>query len=83
MSTANGAHLGEVTCQVAIVNEALGSVSKMVRNGKRVVFDTSVSYIENKRTNAALWLRERDGVYFVDTMVAPRGREQKGKPFFG
>ena len=51
--------------QVANVNKALGSVSKMVRNGNRVVFDTSGSYIENKMTNDVLWLRVRDGVFDV------------------
>ena len=41
MSTADGPHLRKVTFQVATVNKAYGSVSKMVRNGNRVVFDTS------------------------------------------
>ena len=50
----------EVICQVANVNKALGSVSKMVRNGNRRVFDTSRSYIENKMKKDILWLRERD-----------------------
>ena len=68
MSTADGAHLRKVTFQGANVNKAYGSVSKMVRNGNRVVFDTSGSYIENKMTR--------------DMMVAPPGREQKSKPFF-
>ena len=36
---------------VAKVNKALGSVSKMVRNGNRVVFDAMGSYIENVQTN--------------------------------
>ena len=54
MSTSDGAQLRKVTFQVANVNKALGSVSKMVRNGKRVVFDTSGSYIENKMTRDVL-----------------------------
>ena len=62
------------TFLVAYVNKALGSVSRMVRNENRVVFDTSGSYIENK----ILWLREKDGVYVVAMMVAPVGREKKG-----
>ena len=60
--------------QVSNVNKAVGSVSKMVQNGNRVVFDTSGSYIENKVTKDVLWLREKDGVYVVDVMVAPPGR---------
>ena len=61
MSTSDGAQLRKVTLQVANVNKALGSVSKMVRNGN-MVFDTSGSHIENKMTKDVLWLRERDGI---------------------
>ena len=75
--------LRKVTFQVANVNKALGSVSKIVRNANRVVFDTSGSYIKNMMTKGTLWLGERDGVHVVDMMVAPPGREQKGKPPFG
>ena len=45
VSTSDGTQLRKMTFQVANVNKALGSVSKMVRNGNRVVFDTSGSYI--------------------------------------
>ena len=48
MSAADGAQLRRVTFHAANVNKALGSVSKMVRNGNRVVFDTSGSYIEKQ-----------------------------------
>ena len=65
------------------VNKALRSVSKMVRNGNRVVFDASGSYTENKMTKDVLWLRERDGVVVVDMLVAPTGREQKSRLPFG
>ena len=65
MSTADGAQLRKVTLQVANVNETLGSVSKMVRNGDRVVLDTSGSYIENKMTKDVQWLQERDEVFVV------------------
>ena len=37
MTTAEGARLRKVTFQVAGVNKALGSVSKMVRSGNRLV----------------------------------------------
>ena len=80
MWTSDGAQLRKVTFQVANVNKALGSVSKMVRNGNRVVFDTSGSHIENKMTKDILWLQELDGVHVVGMMVAPPGREQKSKP---
>ena len=70
--------LRKVTFRVANVNKALGSVSKMVRNGNRVVFDTSGSY--NKMAKDILWLRESDGVHVVCMLIAPPGREQKSKP---
>ena len=83
MSTADVAQLRKWTLQVANVNKARGSVSMMVRNGNRVVFHTSGSFFENKMTKEILWLQERDGVYVVDMMVAPPGREEKGTPPFG
>ena len=79
MSTSDGAQIRKVTFQVANVNKALGSVSKMVRDGNRVVFDTSGSYTENKRTKYVLWM----GVFVVDMVVAQPGREQKNKPTLG
>ena len=48
LTTSDGEQFKKVTFQVANVNKALGSGSKMVRSGSRVVFDTSGSYIENK-----------------------------------
>ena len=83
ISTADAGQLRKWTFQVANVNKARGSVSMMVRNGNRVVFHTSGSYIENKMTKEIRWLRERNGVYVVDMMVAPPGREEKGTPPFG
>ena len=53
------------------MNKALGSVSKIVNNGDRVVFDMDGSYIENKWSNDRLWLREDNGVYVLDMLVAP------------
>ena len=72
--------------QVANVNKALESVAKMVRNGNRVVFDASGSYVENKMKNDMLWLRERDGVLVVDVVAPPETRERGrggGKPSLG
>ena len=60
--------------QVCPVNKALGSVSKIVHNGSRVVFDSDDwggSYIQNKRTGRKIWLREQDGLYMLDVQVKP------------
>ena len=70
MCTPDGQHLRQMTFQVAAVNKALGSVSKIVNNGNRVIFDMDGSYIENKWSNDRLWLREDNGVYVLDMLVA-------------
>ena len=60
-----------VTCQVAPVAQPLGSVKRMCQAGHRVVFDDEGSYIENKWTGEANWLREEDGNYIMDVHVVP------------
>ena len=59
-----------MTFQVTDVTKALGSVSKIVANGNKVVFDESGSPIENKRS------RER-----LDVYVAPPDCHEKRKDF--
>ena len=51
----------------------------MVKNGNKLVFDQDssgkdMSYIQNKRTNDKMWLRQENGVYVLDLMVAPPQR---------
>ncbi len=77
MSTLDGEHARKMTFQVARVNKALGSVSKIVTNGNRVVFDQSGSYIENTWTKDKIWLREDNGVYVLDMLVAPPGKRNE------
>ena len=57
--------------QVAAVNKALGSVSQIVSNGNRVIFDPTGSYIQNVGSVEKIWLRETNGVYVLDVLVAP------------
>jgi hypothetical protein len=71
MSTLDGEHTRRMTFQVAGVNKALGSVSKIVANGNRVIFDQNGSFIENVWTKDKIWLREDNGVYVLDMVVAP------------
>ena len=64
-----------MTLQVARVKKALGSASQMVKNGNRLVFDQDssgkdTSYIQNKRTNEKILLRQANGVYVLDLMFA-------------
>ena len=65
--------------QVCDVTKALGSVSKMVARGNRVVFDSDDcggSYIENKQDKSRLPLRDRGGVFVLDMWVKPAPRKQ-------
>ena len=61
--TLDGQQRRSMTFQVARVKKALGSVSQMVKNGNKLVFDQDssgkdTSYIQNKRTNEKIWLRQ-------------------------
>ena len=74
--TLDGQQRRSMTFQVARVKKALGSVSQMVKNGNKLVFhqDSSgkdMSYIQNKRSVEKIWLRQENGVYVLDLMVAP------------
>ena len=73
--TLDGQQRRSMTFQVARVKKALGSVSQMVKNGNKLVFDQDssgkdTSYIPNKRTNEKIWLRQENGVYVLNLMVA-------------
>ena len=89
LATLDGKSLRKMTFQVGKVSKALGSVSQMVDNGNRVVFELDqngydISYIENKDSREKIWLRRENGVYVLDMMVAPPSfnhkTEQPGFP---
>lgn len=87
--TLDGRHKRSMTFQVARVKKALGSVSQMVQNNNRVVFDQDeqgrdVSYVQNKRTQEKLWLRKENGVYVLDLLVGPpKGGSSDNRHSFG
>ena len=62
-----------MTFQVADVTKILGSVSRIVSTGHKVVFDTPEigSYLENKATGKNITLRQHNGVYLLDVWVEP------------
>ena len=60
-----------MTFQAAPVDRALGSVKRMCRSGRRVVFDDEGSYVKNKATGEINWLREERGNYMLDTWIMP------------
>ena len=81
LSTLDWSSVRNMTFQVTDVTKALGSVSKIVANGNKVVFDESGSFIENKRSRERLWMREENGVYVLDVYVAPPDSHEKKKDF--
>ena len=62
-----------ITAQVCDVNKALMSAKKIVAAGNRVVFEDEGSYIEDKRTNEKIWLREEKGMYMLKLWVQNTG----------
>ena len=81
LSTLDWSSVRNMTFQVTDVTKALGSVSKIVANGNKVVFDESGSFIENKRSRERLWMREDNGVYVLDVYVAPPDCHEKNVGF--
>ena len=61
------------------VSKARGSVSQICRVGHRVLFNfpwhEDGSYIEHVDTGEHMWLCERNGLYVLDTRVAPRNKQ--------
>ena len=61
------------------VSKAFGSVSQMCRSGHRVAFnpawDPEGSYIEHLESGQRLWLEERNGLYMLNTKVAPTSKQ--------
>ena len=55
--------------QVAEVNKALLSVSKVVKAGNKVVFDEEGSFIEDKKTGERMWMKEEAGMYMLKMWV--------------
>ena len=57
--------------QLAPVNQALCSVSGICKGGNRVVFEDGYGYIENLTTAHVTWLEQREGLYVLETDLAP------------
>ena len=56
--------------QAAEVNKPLASVSRICEAGTdRVVFEKGNNYIEHMKTGRRTQLRERNGVYELDTWI--------------
>ena len=61
------------------VSKALASVSQMCRAGNTVVsnppWNPEGSYIQHVDIGERLWLREENGLYMLDTRVAPTNKQ--------
>ena len=71
--------------QVCDVTGPLAMVHKICEAGHSVVFNPSWSnrgsYITNHVTKEKLWLTQKDGVFVLETKVAPM--RQQARPSFG
>ena len=65
--------------QVAAVNKPLVSVSKLIDDGWRVVFDEEASYIKHQRTGNIINIRRERGVFVVDAFVDPVDPKKNNK----
>ena len=70
-------HEHYLTAQVADVNKALLSVSKLVGKGCKVVFDGDESYIENKASGDWFPLEQKNGMYVLKLWIP----KEQGRPF--
>ena len=77
IATQEWSTLKGIAFQVAPVNKALLSVSRMVDSGHRVVFDTEWSYIEDRKTGERTTLVRENGLYALRAWVRSRN---KGTP---
>ena len=70
---------------MAEVTKKLASVSRMVRIGHRIIFDSPDigSFIENKKTGKDMKLRQHNGIYLLDMWVAPNPSKSSKMDFTG
>ena len=57
--------------QVCEANKALLSFRKVTKARNRVVFGEDTGCIEDVKTGEKMWLTAKDGVYVLETKVAP------------
>ena len=71
--------------QVCDVERPLGSVSSICSTGHSVVFnppdDPRGSYIEHSKSGERMYLEAKDGVYVLNTKIAPKSKQ--ARPFGG
>ena len=65
-----------VAAQVADVNSNLGSVSKAIETGNKVVFDAEGSYILHKKSGKKIHVKHEHGKFEFDLWVPKAKSEQ-------
>ena len=68
----------KVTAQVCGVNQMLMSVSKIARQGNRIVFDDDRSYIEHKASGERTWMSQDGGMYSLKMWVSRQSTKDAG-----
>ena len=69
--------LRKLTAQVVDVNQPLLAVRGMVNSGHRVVFDSSGSYIEDKKTKEWLPLNDDGKMFTLKVWACREGKQQR------
>ena len=59
--------------QVAVINEPLVSVSKLIDSGWKVIFDDGRSYLLHKATGHTIDLVRERGIFTIDAFIEPSG----------
>ena len=70
MLTSSGT-MNAMRVQTSNTKKFLGSVSRVMKAGNRVVFDEDGSYVVNKATGETTWMREERGIFKIDVWVVP------------
>ena len=61
--------------QIAGINKPLVSVSKLIDEGWRVIFDADGSYLLHKQTGKRIAMDRTRGVFTIDAYVEPEDRQ--------
>ena len=62
----------ELMFQLAAINKPLVSVSKLIEQGYKVIFDEDKSYIIHKKSKKIIKMRKEKGVFVVDAYIAKK-----------
>ena len=68
----------EIMFQIAAINKPLVSVSKLIEDGHRVIFDEDNSYILRRKTKKIIKMRKERGVFVIDAYVAKSKKPETG-----